>query len=117
MGRRNRPSHDGTVTVRARVAQVADKFLTCGVLEHGVARMRCDDCARAFPLAFSCTCRYFCPSCHAKRLDIRTQWLDTTLLAPVPRLGVSESPFRSGRASGDAPKTTRVRRSRSFAAV
>jgi len=26
----------------------------------------------------------FCPSCHAKRLAIWTQWLDTTLLAPVP---------------------------------
>ena len=27
---------------------------------------------------------YFCPSCHAKRLALWTQWLDTTLLAPVP---------------------------------
>ena len=27
---------------------------------------------------------YFCPSCHAKRLAIWTQWLDTSLLAPVP---------------------------------
>lgn len=27
---------------------------------------------------------HFCPSCHAKRLAIWTQWLDTTLLAPVP---------------------------------
>ena len=35
-------------------------------------------------MAFSCKCRYFCPSCHAKRLAIGTQWLDTTLLAPVP---------------------------------
>ena len=34
-------------------------------------------------LAFSCKCRYFCPSCHAKRFAIWTQWLDTTLLAPV----------------------------------
>ncbi len=35
-------------------------------------------------LEFSCKCRCFCPSCHAKRLAIWTQWLDTTLLAPVP---------------------------------
>jgi hypothetical protein len=28
--------------------------------------------------------RYFCPSCHAKRVAIWAQWLDTTLLAPVP---------------------------------
>lgn len=66
------------------VAQVADKFLACGVLEHGFARIRCDACTHEYLLAFSCKCRYFCPSCHAKRLAIWTQWLDTTLLAPVP---------------------------------
>jgi hypothetical protein len=69
---------------RPVVAQVADKFLACGVLEHGFARIRCDDCAHESLLAFSCKCRYFCPSCHAKRLALWTQWLDTTLLAPVP---------------------------------
>jgi hypothetical protein len=69
---------------RPVVAQVADTFLACGVLEHGFARIRCDACTHEYLLAFSCTCRYFCPSCHAKRLAIWTQWLDTTLLAPVP---------------------------------
>jgi hypothetical protein len=69
---------------RPVVAQVADKFLACGVLDHGFARIRCDDCAHEYLLAFSCKCRYFCPSCHAKRLAIWTQWLDTTLLAPLP---------------------------------
>ena len=69
---------------RPVVAQVADKFLECGVLDHGFARIRCDACTHEYLLAFSCTCRDFCPSCHAKRLAIWTQWLDTTLLAPVP---------------------------------
>ena len=69
---------------RPVVAQVADKFLACGVLDHGFARIRCDDGAHEYLLAFSCKCRYFCPSCHAKRLAIWTQWLATTLLAPVP---------------------------------
>ncbi len=40
--------------------------------------------AREYLLTFSCKCRYFWPSCHAKRLAIWAQWLDTTLLAPVP---------------------------------
>jgi len=66
------------------VAQVADKFLACGILEHGFAGIRCDTCTHEYLLAFSCKCRYFCPSCHAKRLAIWTQWLDATLLAPVP---------------------------------
>ena len=69
---------------RPVVGDVADKFLACGVLEHGFARIRGDACTHEYLLAFSCTCRYFCPSCHAKRLAIWTQWLDTTLLAPVP---------------------------------
>ncbi len=69
---------------RPVVAQVAEKFLACGVLEHGFARIRCDACRHEYLLAFSCKCRYFCPSCHAKRVAIWTQWLDTTLLAPVP---------------------------------
>jgi hypothetical protein len=33
-------------------------------------------------LAFSCKARYFCPSCHAKRLALWTLWLEESLLAP-----------------------------------
>ena len=69
---------------RPVVAPVADTFLACGVLDHRFARVRCDACAHAYLLAFSCKCRYVCPSGHAKRLASWAQWLDTTLLAPVP---------------------------------
>jgi hypothetical protein len=69
---------------RPVVGEVTDKFLACGLLEHGFARIRCDDCAHEYLLAFSCKGRYFGPSCHAKRLAIWAQWLDTKLLAPVP---------------------------------
>ena len=70
---------------RPVVAQVTDKFLACGILEHGFARIRCDACAHEYLLAFSCKGRYVCPSCHAKRLAIWAQWLDTTLLAIAVR--------------------------------
>ena len=69
---------------RPVVAQVAEKFLACGVLELGFARIRCEACTHEYLLAFSCTCRYCCPSCHAKRLALWTPWLNPTLLAPVP---------------------------------
>jgi len=69
---------------RPVVGEVTDTFLACGILAHGVARIRCDACAHEYRLAFSCKGRYFCPSCHAKRLALWVQWLDTTLLAPVP---------------------------------
>jgi hypothetical protein len=67
---------------RPVVREVADKFLACGVLEHGFARVRCDACAHEYLLAFSCKARYFCPSCHAKRLALWTLWLEESLLAP-----------------------------------
>lgn len=36
-------------------------------------------------LTFLCKARYFCPSCHAKRLALWTLWLEETLLeAAVP---------------------------------
>ena len=69
---------------RAVVGEVADKFLACGILDHGFARVRCGACAEEYLLAFSCKARYFCPSCHAKRLALWTLWLEETLLAPVP---------------------------------
>ena len=55
---------------RPVVAQVAEKFLAC---EHGFARIRCDARTHEYLLAFSCKCRYFCPSCHAKRLTLWTR--------------------------------------------
>jgi hypothetical protein len=69
---------------RTVVPAVVDRFLACGILEHGFARIRCDACAHEYLLAFSCKGRYFCPSCHAKRLARWTLWLDETLLASVP---------------------------------
>ncbi len=46
--------------------------------------VRCGSCKHEFLLAFSCKCRYFCPSCHAKRLALWGIWLEETLLAEVP---------------------------------
>ena len=63
---------------------VVEKFLDCGLLEPGFARVRCGDCGAEFLLAFSCKCRYFCPSCHAKRLALWCDWLERELLLPIP---------------------------------
>jgi len=47
---------------RAVVPMVVDRFLACGILEHGFALIRCDACAHEYLLAFSCKSRYFCPA-------------------------------------------------------
>ena len=38
-------------------------------------------CTHEYLLAFSCKARYFCPSCHAKRLALWTVSLEESLLA------------------------------------
>ena len=59
------------------------KFLDCGLLEHGFARVRCRACRAEFLVAFRRKGRRFCPSCHARRLAEWSLWLDERLLAPV----------------------------------
>ena len=70
---------------------MVEKFLACGILEHGFARVRCGGCRHDYLLAFSCKCRYCCPSCHAKRPARWSLWLEETLLAPVPHRQVAAS--------------------------
>lgn len=65
-------------------AHLAEKCLACGVRHHGLGRIRYDACTHEYSLTLSRMCRDHCPRCHAKRRAIRTQWLDTTLPAPVP---------------------------------
>ena len=38
---------------RSVVAAVVEKFLACGILEHGCARVRCGSCRHEYLLAFS----------------------------------------------------------------
>jgi len=50
--------------LRPIISDVVNKFLDCGDLERGFARVRCDHCKHEYLLAFSCKGRWFCPSCH-----------------------------------------------------
>ncbi|MGH8764557.1 MAG: transposase zinc-binding domain-containing protein [Burkholderiales bacterium] len=53
---------------RAVERNVLERFLECGDLDRGFARIRCGGCGHDLLLAFSCKTRYFCPSCHQKRV-------------------------------------------------
>jgi len=46
------------------------KYLECGVLAHGFARVRCESCKDELLVAFSCKGRGVCPSCNAKRAHV-----------------------------------------------
>jgi hypothetical protein len=68
---------------RPVIHEAIQKFLECGDLSHGFARVRCDHCGHEYLLAFSCKGRYFCPSCHMKRVLTFSEWLTENVLEDV----------------------------------
>ncbi len=69
---------------RPHIEKIIYRFLDCGDLHHGFARVRCGDCGHEFLVPFSCHGRNFCPSCHQKRVVEFGEFLCTTVLAKVP---------------------------------
>jgi hypothetical protein len=68
---------------RPVIGEVMRKYLECGDLHRGFARLGCGGCRYQAILAYSCKCRLFCPSCHQKRVLLFAEWLDTHILEPV----------------------------------
>jgi hypothetical protein len=64
---------------------VIERFLACGDPQHGFARVYCDHCRHGFILAFSCKARYFCPSCHQKRVLAYGEWVEANVLYAASR--------------------------------
>ncbi len=69
---------------RPYVKQVIYRYLDCGILHNGFARVRCQDCGHEYLLAFSCKRRHFCPSCHQKRVVEFGEWLCQEVVKAVP---------------------------------
>ena len=63
-----------------------DKFLKCGDLKEGFARVKCKDCGEEYFVAFSCRQRSCCPSCDQKRALLLGLRLREEVLAEVPHL-------------------------------
>ena len=49
---------------RSIIGTTVRKFLECGDLKHGFARVRCPKCREELFVLFSCRVRCFCPSWH-----------------------------------------------------
>ena len=69
---------------RPIIGTVVEKFLECGDLQQGFARVRCPDCRHEFFAAYSCRGRCFCPSCHQKRALQTALWVSQEICASVP---------------------------------
>ena len=70
--------------LRPYVRDVIYRYLDCGDLHLGFARVRCLDCGHEYLLPFSCKRRHFCPSCHQKRVVEFGEWLCEEVLKYVP---------------------------------
>jgi hypothetical protein len=63
------------------------KYMECGVLAHGFARVRCESCTDELLVAFSCKGRGVCPSCNAKRAHVTAAHIVERVLPHVPSGG------------------------------
>jgi len=72
-------SEDGSGLPRY-VEREFDRYLDCGLLCRGFARVRCDDCSDELLVAFSCKRRSICPSCTTRRMhDTAAHLVDRVL--------------------------------------
>ncbi len=60
------------------------RYLDCGVLAHGFARVRCKACGDSLLVAFSCKRRGICPSCTTRRAHDTAAHLVDAVLPAVP---------------------------------
>ena len=66
------------------VDRVVGKFLECGDLAKGFARIGACGCGKEHLLPFSCKCRNFCPSCHQKKVLLFGEQVRHEIVYPVP---------------------------------
>ena len=68
---------------RGLADEAVARYLDCGVLERGFARVKCEGCPVELLVAFSCKGRALCPSCAAKRAAGFGAFLRERVLEPV----------------------------------
>ncbi len=66
------------------VVQELRRFLPCGLLSEGFARVQCRDCGDELLVAFSCKGRAFCPSCCVRRMSDTAAHLVDRVLPETP---------------------------------
>lgn len=76
------------------VKREIESYQTCGLLEHGFARVECRECGFERLVAFSCKGRSVCPSCAGRRMNDTAAHLVDHVLPETPiRQWVCSLPF------------------------
>jgi hypothetical protein len=76
-------AQDGSGLPRFVVAEF-ERYLRCGILANGFARVRCTACGDELLVAFSCKSRGICPSCTTRRMQGTATHLVDRVLPRVP---------------------------------
>jgi Transposase zinc-binding domain len=104
------------VPLPAFVEQEFYDFLTCGILAHGFARLRCTECTLERLVPFSCKGRGFCPSCGGRRMTGNAARLVDGVLPRVPVRPMGDEPAvlasvlaRVGSRAGAGARRVRAR--------
>ena len=66
------------------VEQELERYLDCGILANGFARVRCTHCGDELLVAFSCKNRGVCPSCTTRRMHATAADLVDRVLPEAP---------------------------------
>ena len=75
---------DGTGGWPAFVRREFEAYLRCGILAHGLLRVRGERCGETTVVGFSCKGRAFCPSCGGRRMSELAAHLADRVLPHVP---------------------------------
>jgi hypothetical protein len=71
------------------------RYVDCGWLARGFARVQCGRCGKEEVVGFSCKCRGFCPSCVGRKMaDTAAHLVDRVLPFAPYRQWVLSLPFR-----------------------
>ena len=68
----------------AFVRREFEKYLACGILSEGFARLRCASCGYDRLVGFSCKRRGFCPACLGRRMSDGAAFLGDHVLGDTP---------------------------------
>ncbi len=79
------PGVSASVSLPKRVHDEVRRYLQCGDLRRGFVVVKCEACAEATLVAFSCKGRGWCPSCGARRAHETALHLDAVLPAVAYR--------------------------------
>ena len=83
------------VTLPFHIKREFERYLTCGIHEHGMVRFQCGICSKDKFVAYSCKGRTICPRCNGRRMaDTAKHLVEEVIPNVAVRQWVLSMPFK-----------------------